>query len=271
MSLYDDTIRVVYNWKGCMEGIDYLRDHSFNGGECDCPPSGIMVSSGVVDAFGDYMNESDRSHLMDAKDGTILRTYSGTIYQLAGPRGFHDSWSTGSIFRLPKKEDEDRTNHRAGLDTAFTRALYFFRTGKLMQRISKELEDRIVDYARERGNRPRSFRDAVHEAVHAVEFSAPGDDWNREKIHFAMHDESGLEKFKGECNARAAEQIACERAGIEYDPEKWAGVSALEAIKTGVLNVKIDDWRKCIAAAYKDGRGERLLDQVIALVQGESG
>jgi len=62
-----------------------------------------MVSSCIVDDDGKEMGESEVVDLYgDADDGTIVRTYSGTVYRLCGDRGYHKKWSGGSIFREAK-------------------------------------------------------------------------------------------------------------------------------------------------------------------------
>lgn len=137
-------------------------------------------------------------------------------------------------------------------------------SGSPLSRIDQQTQNAIIQYAAERGNAPRDFRDAVHEAVHCVEFEV-GDDWDREKIHACILTTPAHEQVRGECNARATEWLACERAGVDYDLENWVGIAAMEAIKGGTV-MPLDIWRQGIKNAYNNGTAERLLERVLELV-----
>ena len=98
ISLHGHQQLLVYSWHGCREPIDYKCDHL--GAPCDCDEESVMLSSYIVDQDGVRLSERDVCELYcDAADGTIIRTTSGTIYRLRGPRGYHEEWSPASIFR----------------------------------------------------------------------------------------------------------------------------------------------------------------------------
>ena len=132
--------------------------------------------------------------------------------------------------------------------------------------ITQEQQEALVALARSRGNLTNGFRDAVHEMSHVVEFGVGDDDWDRENIHAHVLTTAPHEQMIGECNARAAEWLACERAGIEYDPEKWVIIAALEAAGAG-LAIEPKLWRGAIKRAYEDGTAEELLGRVLKLVE----
>ena len=132
--------------------------------------------------------------------------------------------------------------------------------------ITQGQQEALVALARSRGNRTNDFRDAVHEASHVVEFGVGNDDWGRENIHAHVLTTAPHEQMVGEINARATEQLACECAGIEYDPEKWVVIAALEAAGTG-LAIEPSLWRGAIKRAYEDGTAEKLLERVLKLVE----
>jgi len=134
--------------------------------------------------------------------------------------------------------------------------------------ISQEIQDALIALARGRGNRPRDFRDAVHEATHVIEFDVD-ENWDRENIHAHVLTTAPHERMAGECNARATEWLACERAGIEYDPEQWVVNAALEAAKDG-LPIKPELWMGAIKRSYEDGTAEKLLGRVLELVEEEA-
>lgn len=133
--------------------------------------------------------------------------------------------------------------------------------------ISQKQQDALVSLARGRGNRPRDFRDAVHEMVHVIEFGVD-DNWERENIHAFILTTAPHERMMGECNARATERLACERAGVGYDTDRHIPVAMLEAAKDGLMMPK-ELWTVAIERAYKDGTAEHLLEKVLALVEEE--
>jgi hypothetical protein len=135
-------------------------------------------------------------------------------------------------------------------------------------KITQEQQEALISLARSRGNRTSDFRDAVHEVSHVVEFGVGDDDWDRENIHAHIATASPHEQMLGEVNARATEWLACERAGIEYDPEKWVTLAALEAIKTGMA-VEPRLWMIAIKRSRESGTAEKLLERVLGLIEGE--
>jgi len=97
VNIHDAYLILVYAWFGCREPIDYKCDH--RGEACDCDEVSIMCSSKIVNENGEDMTEEQALEAYgNASDGTIVRTYSGTVYRLCGNRGYHETWSPGSIF-----------------------------------------------------------------------------------------------------------------------------------------------------------------------------
>ena len=102
-----------------------------------------------------------------------------------------------------------------------------------------ELADKIVQYVRSRGNDATDVRDAVHEAVHALDGGA--EDWDRDEIHRALMDgllggsKERTLPVTSEVNARAMEWAVCDWLGVEYDPKHWLPISPMEALKYGIM------------------------------------
>lgn len=91
----------------------------------------------------------------------------------------------------------------------------------------------VIDFVKSRGGDPRDFRDAVHEAIHGMQLET--EDWSRSNLTLIFdEDVDRAHLFAWECEARAAEWLACERVGIEYNLEKWAGNAAIESAKQGM-------------------------------------
>ena len=71
--------------------------------------------------------------------------------------------------------------------------------------------------------------------------------------------------FEWECEARATEQLACERAGIEYDVRSWATLATLEMAGQGFVYL-LEDFLTGIADAR--GEAEEHLERILELLPG---
>lgn len=121
----------------------------------------------------------------------------------------------------------------------------------------------IIDLARSKGSNAKNLRDAVHEAIHGLQLGT--DDWSRRNLTESFDAaEDRLNFFAWECEARGAEWLACERAGIEYDLASWAAIATLESAKQG-MPFKMEDFEKGIRLA-KERDAPRLLEQLEGLV-----
>ena len=116
----------------------------------------------------------------------------------------------------------------------------------------------VIELVKSRGGDPRGFRDAVHEAVHGLQLGV--EDWSRRHLVLAF---DALERdtgedvrrlFEWECEARAAEKLACERAGIEYDVRSWATLAALESAGQG-FSFQLEDFLAGIEGAREEAEG----------------
>ena len=118
----------------------------------------------------------------------------------------------------------------------------------------------ICDWARSPGYRPqgsRCFRDAVHEASHAVELGLPS--WERETIHAAVMSLPDQDRVSSEALARATERLACIAAGLVYTDDVFMVITSIEAMRAGVT-LSVAEWRSAVATA--DERGRHMLEQI---------
>jgi hypothetical protein len=128
----------------------------------------------------------------------------------------------------------------------------------------KEQQD-IISLARAWGSNPRDFRDAVHELSHTIDYGCESMD--REEIHAHIIADEPQARIDTELRARAAEWLACELAGIDYDVEYWAFVAFMEASKSGVwLPRPVSD----AIASHRDQEGADALESIRALARGEA-
>lgn len=121
----------------------------------------------------------------------------------------------------------------------------------------------LLEAIRLAGVRPGAdLRDAVHEAIHAHRWHVPVGTWgDRERIHRAglvFCNRAPARLFHEEVIARAAEWVACDEAGLEYDPDAWAAIACMEAYGAGV-RAEVGSWREAIKAARMDA-GARALE-----------
>lgn len=119
---------------------------------------------------------------------------------------------------------------------------------------------RVVSWARGMGS--DATRDAVHEGWHGTSLGVA--DWDREEVHAAVMILPVHERVRQEICARAAEWLVCEALGIEYDPEKWAGLAAMEAIRSGV-SMPYAAWLEGIRRARSSPKVLAYVAEVLAL------
>lgn len=128
----------------------------------------------------------------------------------------------------------------------------------------------IIDLVKAKGGNPHDFRDAVHEAVHGLQLGTS--DWSRRNLVLAFEDFDLSEDlqllFDWECQARATEWLACERAGIPYDLNNWAAIASLESAKQG-HPFQMEHFLKGIPKA-KEKDAPRLLEQIVSLLETSS-
>jgi len=119
---------------------------------------------------------------------------------------------------------------------------------------NEAIAEALIALGRSKGNKPHDVRDAAHEAFHAM--TAGVDDWDRENIHealVALFDRRGgnADFWLHEMEARAVEQIVCERLGVPTKAiEAWYHTSVLEAMK-GALPYHCGDGDPTLAYARK--------------------
>lgn len=130
--------------------------------------------------------------------------------------------------------------------------------------------DAIVAAVREKGSDPRDVRDAAHEAAHAFQTKLQGK-WERERIHQALQRKakamgplSRAEFVRYEVQARAVEQLVCQRLEIPYEPEKWRNTAWMETLKNGI-NVPTDFFNEAIERALLSRQVAQLVKQVMRL------
>lgn len=137
--------------------------------------------------------------------------------------------------------------------------------------LTREEQARIIAMAEARGNRPSDFRDAVHEMCHVLDTRLEdSEDWGREVIHARIMRREPPSQFRLECQARAAESVACKLAGIDYNLEQWALISALESLKArpDVVPTELNSrgeagaWAFGINLSIQNGEGAKLLERV---------
>lgn len=97
-----------------------------------------------------------------------------------------------------------------------------------------QIQERVIAFVSGGGVTPRSFRDAIHEASHAIDLDIDYGDWDRELIHSYIMQLDKSDRIRTELLARAVEWSACDRFNIEYNPEHYALIAFIEAIKSGV-------------------------------------
>jgi len=124
----------------------------------------------------------------------------------------------------------------------------------------------VIDLAQSRGSNATTFRDAVHEIVHALQCLHGDEDWSRTNVSNEYSELDGHEQVLGECIARATEWLACEGANIDYDMKSYAMITALEAIKCGI-DVPLADWITGIEACKTNGQAQTFLDRIKAEIR----
>jgi len=127
----------------------------------------------------------------------------------------------------------------------------------------------IIEAVRDRGNDPRDFRDAVHEAAHALEARVPPP-WDRERIHTYLVRSCGTRDpvaalVDSEIRARSAEMHACRRYGIEYAVGHWALAACLETLTTMQACVPLEIMVRRIQSGARRAETRRLVDRIEGL------
>ena len=122
--------------------------------------------------------------------------------------------------------------------------------------------ERVVAAVQERGSDAQGFRDAVHEATHALDFRVAVP-WTRDRINEA----TPRDKFRAECFARAVEGTACERLGLEYEADHWNFIAAMEAMKFDGYSAPLETWRECIEAQRANPECAAMVDRVLTLAE----
>lgn len=119
----------------------------------------------------------------------------------------------------------------------------------------------VLSAIRRRGSDASDFRDAVHEATHALQAKVPPP-WDRERVNgYLTRFCKGLPErlMEAEARARATEMVACRAVGIEYDAGGWMAIAVIEAGQAGISIpvVAFADWVDRIAAAPETERRVR--------------
>lgn len=111
-----------------------------------------------------------------------------------------------------------------------------------------------------------TLRDAVHEALHALEAELPRGRWDRQSIHVAVKRMGVIKAAASEIMARAVEQIVCTRLGVRTQSvELWALTSCMEACTFGEPFFPCDAAVKAIDAMMSTRRAASWADRIIAL------
>ena len=137
----------------------------------------------------------------------------------------------------------------------------------------------IVRAVQRYGSDADHLRDAAHEACHALEVDVPRGHWGRETIHEAIM--SSYKKRSSavtrsfqlakiisfEITARAVERIVCEKFSIDIgDPEYWAGIACIEAVKVVGVQIPSVDWFLAqVKKAESTDRVKKLIERIVAL------
>lgn len=131
----------------------------------------------------------------------------------------------------------------------------------------------IIRAIRDRGSDADTLRDAAHEACHALEFSVPEGEWDRDSID--NYAQSAIQKkgrearvfaLRSEILARAVEQLVCRAVGAECPAvEACALVACKEALT--IDRVMIDPQLFVVGVKNCMGSVEakKMLDRVLAL------
>lgn len=130
----------------------------------------------------------------------------------------------------------------------------------------------LIDAIRARGSNARDLRDAAHEAYHAID-AGLSSGWDREVIHRALcrKHRRPIDLLMSEVMARAVEQIVCADLGVDPggDVDRWAMVSAMEAIKFRLPHAEPSVFARYVRKAMEDGTARAAADRVLALLSKE--
>lgn len=137
--------------------------------------------------------------------------------------------------------------------------------------------DKLLAAIRARGCDAKDLRDGAHEAHHAI-FVGLKKPWTRDNIHEALIKRARRGRVQAlrlgvnellvryELEARAVEWIVCERAGVEYDLDKWSHIMWMETMKNmNILLPQGDEIADAIKIAKQRPLIERAARHVIAL------
>jgi hypothetical protein len=103
----------------------------------------------------------------------------------------------------------------------------------------------LLNAIRRRGVVTSTLRDAAHEACHALQWDVKRK-WTRDNIHAKKpkpHRIFGHTGVHDEIDARAVEQVVCQRLGVDCGPvEKWADICWMEMLKNERISLPMGDW-----------------------------
>lgn len=122
----------------------------------------------------------------------------------------------------------------------------------------------ILAAVRSRGSNAKDFRDAVHEATHALQAKVPPP-WDRERVngYLTRFCEGRPERLvEAEARARATEMVACRQVGIDYDAPSWFTIAVIEAGRFGISIPVVafaDQVERIACAQETDRRVRRIL------------
>lgn len=119
---------------------------------------------------------------------------------------------------------------------------------------------------RAHGSDATNLRDAVHEALHALDAELPKGKWDRQSIHDGVKRMGIVKAAASEAMARAVGQIVCQRLGVATKPvEHWALISAMEACGFNEPFFPFDIAEKAIVTLMSTRRAALWADRIIAL------
>lgn len=136
----------------------------------------------------------------------------------------------------------------------------------------------IIRAVRDRGSDVEDLRDAAHEACHALEFSVPDGEWDRESID--SYCQAGILKnrrnarsfaLRSEIFARAVEQVVCADLGAKCPPVEMCAMTACkEAIAVDRVHYDLPLFILGVKEAMKSKEVRVMADRVIALSRTEA-
>ncbi len=141
----------------------------------------------------------------------------------------------------------------------------------IRRRISITSADLLIRI-RECGSDARDLRDAVHEASHALDCKLRIGYWQRPTIERAMKKMSRGDAIASEVEARAVEQIICERLNEPVKPvSHWVLVTCVESLKHQEKVLTPNQMQFAIEQAMHGNYAKAKAIDILRLVRREDG